>query len=453
MSNVVVAGTGKTGTGQNVSRRAFAGAPALIGMVAAACGWGATQQTQPSKAPVTIRVLTRAGPTGHTGWYQSVTPRHFAPRFPNITVEWDEAAGTTVTEKLITFGAGGTLPDVSWLGLVSDGGRGGMQRNLFQSLDAVIKTDKFDKSVYWPSMLDAMTLRGQLYGLPTHGHFGPVIAYVNTDMVKRAGLQVPLADGNWTLEEFIDVARKLTRLADGIAGFWPGLSANEEVVVSTRTFGGDLLSPDGKRCLLGQPESIAGLDWMWAAQHRFQVVENLRGQGGNVGNFEQGKVGMTISGPARIADWNGPAKERMKGEWATTLTPRHASGKRGSQAAGNGMGITRDAKQPAASWEWIKFITDKENGIHQVQGGAGSPGARNDVWADAKLNALDPAYALVQRTYRVPTGLNLPQNEAFADVYRTVDAALTGAWENRVAVNDAAQQAAREVQVILDRPA
>ena len=452
MNNGVDAGAAPLRSERRVSRRVVAGAPALAGMVAAACGWGATQQSQPSKAAVTIRVLTRAGPTGHTAWYQSVTPRLFTPQFPNITVEWDEAAGTTVTEKLVTFGASGTLPDVSWLGLVSDGGRGGMQRNLFRPLDPVIKTDKFDKSVYWPSMLDAMTLRGQVFGLPTHGHFGPVIAYVNTDMVTRAGLQVPLADGNWTLEAFIDVARKLTRLADGIAGFWPAVSANEEVVVFTRTFGGDLLSPDGKRCLLGQPESIAGLDWLWAAQHRFQVVENLRGQGGNVGNFEQGKVGMIISGPARIADWKGPAKERMKAEWATTLMPRHASGKRGSQAAGNGMGITRDAKQPAASWEWIKFITNKENGINQVQGGAGSPGARNDVWTDAKLNALDPAYGLVQRTFRAPTGLHLPQNEAFADVYRTVDTALVGAWENRVAVSDAAQQAAREVQVILDRP-
>ena len=29
----------------------------------------------------------------------------------------------------------------------------------------------------------------------------------------------------------------------------------------------------------------------------------------------------------------------------------------------------------AAVWEWIKFITNQENGVAQVFGGAGSPGA------------------------------------------------------------------------------
>ncbi|HEX2032557.1 MAG TPA: sugar ABC transporter substrate-binding protein [Chloroflexota bacterium] len=436
-----------------LTRRRGAQVGGAVWLLAVAGCRSGEAQPPVARTPATIRVLTRAGPAGHTGWYKDVTARLFQAQLPQVTVEWDEAAETTVTEKLVTFGASGTLPDVSWLGLISDGGRGGMRRGLFRPLDPLIKTDKFDKSVYWPALLDAMTLESQLFGLPTHGHFGPVIAYVNTELVKRAGLQVPLADGNWTLDEMIETARKLTRLAEGIAGFWPATSANEEVVVFTRTFGGDLLSPDGKRCLLDRPESIAGLEWLWSAPHRFQVVESLRGQGGPLAAFEQGRVGLVISGPARIAEWKGPGKERMKAEWATTVMPRHASGRRGSQVAGNGMGITRDAKQPAAGWEWIKFITNKENGINQVQGGAGSPGARNDVWSDARLLALDPAYGLVQRTYRAPAGLHLPQNEAFADVYKTVDTALAPAWDNQVAVKDAAQQAAREVQAILERPA
>jgi ABC-type glycerol-3-phosphate transport system substrate-binding protein len=183
-------------------RRAVLGT-AAASAVLAGCGLDGEAQPQAARAPVTIRILTRAGPTGHTGWYQNVTPRAFQPRFPHVTVEWDEAAGTTVTEKLVTFGASGTLPDVSWLGLISDGGRAGLQRNLFRPLDPFVKADKFDKSVYWTALLDPMSLRGQLFGLPTHGHFGPVIAYVNTELVKRAGLQIPLADGNWTLDEMI----------------------------------------------------------------------------------------------------------------------------------------------------------------------------------------------------------------------------------------------------------
>ena len=427
----------------------------LAGGVLAACAGGegaAPGGGQPSRAPATIRVLTRAGPTGHTGWYQNVTPRRFQQQRPNITVEWDEAAGTTVTEKLITFGASGTLPDVAWLGVVSDGGRGGMLRGLFAPLDPLLKADKLDKAPYWPALLAAMSMRGQLYGLPTHGHFGPVIAYVNLELAKREGLQLPLATGDWTLEQFVEAARKMTRLAEGVNGFWPATSANEEVIVYTRAFGGDLLSEDGRRCLLDRPETVAGLEWMWAAQHRFQVVESLKGQGGSLASFEQGKTAMVVSGPARIADWKGPLKERMKAEWATTLMPRHSSGRRGSQVAGNGMGVTTQAKQPAAGWEWVKFITDRDNGVEQVQGGAGSPGARSDVWGDPRLLAFDPAYALVQRTYRAPAGLHLPQNEAYADVLRIVETHLGPLWDNTVSARDAAAQACREVQAVLDRP-
>ena len=61
-------------------------------------------------------------------------------------------------------------------------------------------------------------------------------------------------------------------------------------------------------------------------------------------------------------------------------------------------------------------------------------------------------FVSVRRTYRAPAGLHLPQNEAYADVLRIVETHLGPLWDNTVSVRDAAAQACREVQAVLDRP-
>ena len=84
-------------------------------------------------------------------------------------------------------------------------------------------------------------------------------------MIEKAGLKVPPADGNWTFEDLITLAKGLTKSEGGrttVYGYLSGLgdvTANEYLVGMMRAFGGDVFDADGKKCLLNTPESIKGL--------------------------------------------------------------------------------------------------------------------------------------------------------------------------------------------------
>src|SRR5262245_13624037 len=213
-----------------VRRRALlAGTAGLAGAVLVACGGtsatGTTGQATaaPRKGPVSIDVLTRDGvsaASGHSQYYNKQAKALFTPE-TNITVNFIDAQ-PDVGQKLTVLAAGGTLPDGSWFGVVADGNAGREQatKSIFKPLDDLAKTDwKFDKSQYFKSMLDAFTIGGKLYALPTHGHYGTDVLYYNKNLTKAAGVNVA-DDGNWTIDELIAAAQKIVKKDQDIWGYF-----------------------------------------------------------------------------------------------------------------------------------------------------------------------------------------------------------------------------------------
>ncbi len=114
----------------------------------------------------------------------------------------------------------------------------------------------------------------------------------------------------------------------------------------------------------------------------------------------QAFVNWTTGG---AAEWKAPGQTAIEFDLGITLFPKHPAGRRSSIVITHGVGVTGTAKQDAA-WQWVQFITNEENGVLQVLGGAGSPGARPDVWEDKRLAERDPIFALSQRTFKEPAG-------------------------------------------------
>src|SRR5687767_6280542 len=127
--------------GQGVSRRslfAAAGLGTASGWLAGCGPASSTSAPAASKGPVTIEVLTRNGvanPTGHSQFYARQAKNIFTPE-TDITVNLVDAQ-PNVGEKLTVMAAGGTLPDVSWFGVVADGvaGREQATKGIFTPLD------------------------------------------------------------------------------------------------------------------------------------------------------------------------------------------------------------------------------------------------------------------------------------------------------------------------------
>jgi ABC-type glycerol-3-phosphate transport system substrate-binding protein len=439
---------------RQLTQTAGVGVAGVGAALSAACSGGTQAQPQAQQGPVTIEVLTYTGianPTGRAQWFAKTTPQNFTPQ-TQITVNWIEGTGG-LSEKLIAMSAGGTPPDA---GNFEDFNAQGLAtKGLYKPLDDLIKRDKFDRGVYWKSALAMLSLKDKLYGLPNHGNFGENVMYVNLNMTRKAGIDVPLATGEWNTDQFIEMARKVTRPTDGEWGFWPPLY-NYSVLTYLRLFGGDVFTPDAKKSAIETAESRAALQWVYDLQYKHQVCENLMaaGNGGGrdatAGGFKQGNQAFVNWTTGGAAEWKTPGQTAIKFDLGITLFPKHPSGRRSSVIITHGAGITGTAKQDAA-WKWVQFISNKENGVQQVFGGAGSPGARPDVWEDKRLAERDPIFALSSKTFKEPAVEFLPPNGTYTDANAAIFPKLVDLWNNKVSVSDVTANIAREVNAILAR--
>ena len=401
----------------------------------------------PAKGPVTIEVLTRAGvanPTGHSQYYAHITPERFTPE-SNITVNFVEGQ-PDVNEKLTVLTAGGTLPDVSWFGVVADGSGGpeAATKGIFKPLDDFVKKDsKFDTKPYFKALLDAFTVNGKLFAFPVHGHYGTNVLYYNANLTKAAGVTVP-ADGSWTVDDLITAAQKLVKKSDDTWGYLPATDLSESGVFYIRQFGGEFL--------LDSKEAQAGFEWVRNAQVKFQIVDALYRDGGFTRIFEAGRLGFFNATPAQVALYKKPGQEIIKFELGVALFPKGPGGRRGTQASGSGMGMVGTAKQ-AAAWEWIKFITSKEVGVIAVTtGGAGSPGGRTDVWQDPRFLAFDAVYGTIIKSFPQGAGsVRLPANHRRTELLKVTGDALTDYYKGTTSVAEATSKAVQQANVLLSQ--
>jgi ABC-type glycerol-3-phosphate transport system substrate-binding protein len=157
--------------------------------------------------------------------------------------------------------------------------------------------------------------------------------------------------------------------------------------------------------------------------------------------------------PGVVAEYSAPNQQFVKFEWAATLSPRHSStGTRGTMFGGGALSLATTTKALAEGWEWVKFITNKENGVLQVAGGAGSPGARDDVWGDPRLAQVNPIFGLIQRAYRQPGPTYLPWNDTYFELMALANGKLNELWDGKAGLRESAQAITREAAPILEKP-
>ena len=437
-------------------------APAAAAATTAPAPTAAAAAAAPTKAPapaaatapVTIEILTRDGveaPTGHSQFFNNQAKKNFTPD-SKITVQFVDAK-PNVGEKLFVLAAANTLPDGSWFGVVADGenGREQAQKGIFKPLDDLIKQDsRFEKGIFFKSFMDVLAVAGKQYAVPIHTHYGTNVLYYNKNLTDAAGVKIP-EDGSWTIDEFIEIAKKLTKKEADQWGYWPVASGFPEFgAFWVRQFGGEYFDEEGKKLLIDSPEARAGLEWVHSTVYKHLLIDDINrkiegaplGLTGQRGLFAMGKLAMHNTTPGLVAEYKKPGTTEVNFPVGIALFPKGKDGKRGTQASGSGMGLTKVDKQ-AAVWEWLKFVSNKDNGVEQVFGGAGSPGGRTDVWNDPKLlKERDPIYTTIIKAFPQGAGtLRLPANYKLGQVNTAVNAEFKNYFDNKSSLADAVSKA------------
>lgn len=130
-------------------------------------------------------------------------------KYPDIKVTLTTTGWVDYWTRLPVLAASGQLADIVSMQSL----RMPNFYSLLEPLNDRIEADKFDVGAFTPSIIGGMSVDKQLYGLPYD--VGPWVIYYNQDALEAAG--VPLPKPGWTLAEFTDAAKKLTK--DGKYGF------------------------------------------------------------------------------------------------------------------------------------------------------------------------------------------------------------------------------------------
>ena len=189
----------------------------------------------------------------------------FRQQHPSVTLVNEPVPGDFGLKVLELF-ASGSEPDTFWaeVGLFP----GYVHKKMTLSLEQYARRDA--KAVQlddvFPGVLDQARSKGVLYGVPGDGG-GPLVIW-NAGMLQRAGLPSPgqLNDsGQWTVERFLDVARRSVRKGSGQPDVWGAeghFAAYALWLAWVYGWGGDVFNKEGTAIVLDQPAAVEALQWL-----------------------------------------------------------------------------------------------------------------------------------------------------------------------------------------------
>ncbi len=235
-----------------------------------------------------------------------------------------------------------------------------VKKDYFLPLDAVTKDDpEFKPADFFPWTLAEGTYKGKLYGLNTMS--GAAILYYNKTMVKDAGLEDPNAvakRGEWTYDRFREYAIAMSRHdRDGRATkLGCQIPLFPFTVPAIWAFGGDVLTPDGKHCLLASPAAIKAYQYFVDLRWKVHCAPTPSEAANGSFTFESGKLGMEFGWMGNAPRYN---KKIKSFDWDICPVPSGPNGNT-SIVKGNQLVISRESAHPKEAWRFIKFLMSHE---------------------------------------------------------------------------------------------
>ncbi|HEX6970757.1 MAG TPA: extracellular solute-binding protein, partial [Limnochordia bacterium] len=277
----------------------------------------------PAAAAVTITYAGSWGQVaGETGASDAEFVQMLLDRFeeenPGIRVEWTNSGD--YAQKLAVMAAAGTGPDVAYIfhpwvyPFAADG--------VFLDLRPLIARDAAEvrPDDFFPGTIDRLTYEGQVYALPTWMASSGV--YYNEQIFNESGVAYP--DGNWTWVDLVEKGKKLARVdADNRLvqfAFTPdGYNFNWSTgpMIWVWSNGGDLISEDESRFLLGGSRARQALDFY------YDVIFNQNISVGPVEHQQQSFWERFFHGTVAIWDspsWNNTYLANVEFSWNVAPT-------------------------------------------------------------------------------------------------------------------------------------
>lgn len=390
--------------------------------------------------PAMAQTKLLIGLPGASSVHDPAMLERFKEENPDIEVEVLSTAWGDFFEKLPAMLATGTAPDV-WYG---EAGRalGWRHDGVTADLTRFVERDlNLDDYFFLHAAVDPRT--GEWTGIPSD--FQVTALFYNTTHLPSRG--IPFPDENWTTDDLIDAAQKLT-IAGPECPVQYGLNLQQSYITTgwmlwPRLLGGQILNADRTESRLNDPATIDAFDFMRSLIHEKQVTPMPGGCGGY--NMATGTISMEL----HIYSRNVSLAAAGMDAYDVAFVPKSPEGKRFTTAVPNVWVVNNDATDEAkeAAWRWIKFQIGEEAQLIRMAGGAGvlvnrnvSPSFLADPGPPENRAVFLESYAFAD---------TLEENAVWGEYRNAITQALTPMWQGRISAQEAALNAHQQVSAIL----
>ncbi len=252
-------------------------------------------------------------------------------------------------DTMVTKLAGGEIPDVMMLAMdqIPRYATSGMLLPLDE-----LASDEYQNALY-PVVKNALTVNGTLYAAARD--VTPKVMYLNTKMFADAG--IPLPSEGWTMDEFTEVAKKLStgNGADKQWGYyWKNFT--DQTFAMIASFKGELYSEDGKTSVISKDlNTKKAMEYMYDLYNKYEVVPSAA-QAAQFGDnefapFMANKVAMQVGALSTSTNFDSNNTEY------TILPMPSVDGDSQTSSFVNTWVIPKTAKHPELSWKVVEFLS------------------------------------------------------------------------------------------------
>jgi len=284
-------------------------------------------------------------------WYKP-----FEEANPDIKIVHEQITGNYI-ETVLTRLTGSNDIDLIWVAPDSLGSflRSGAAMDLTDKIKAegadmqLENFPQWTKDDYTKVRYPDLQFEDGQYGLPLVMFVWEM--WFNSDMMSSAGLTTP--QRGWTWDDFTTMAKKMTDESKHQYGY-----QNQNWTLPLYTWvwqnGGDILTPDAKQMVIGQPNSVEAFSFLQDRQINDKIFVPIdQTTGANPIGFDSGNAGMITRG-----NWNLDLSRDWKFKWDLAYPPKSkAEGTLGEEL---GMIVNKSSPKKDLAWRVLKWIASPE---------------------------------------------------------------------------------------------
>ena len=287
--------------------------------------------------------------------------------------------------------------------------------------------------------------QGTQYALPLDTH--PIGLYYNTALFRAAGIVDARGQAKppTTLTEFLDDAKKLTRdtTGRGRPDQWGFVITNQHSnwLTFAHQFGGDILTPDGKKGAMASPAGLAATNLMCDLVYKYHVAPKPEGVDPWLA-FRQGKAAMAMEGIYMLNSLQEQTGLQFSGAPVPQFGPERGVWG-GSHLLCQPTGIVPERGR--AGWRLMRYLSD-----HSLLWGIG--GQVPARVAVDRMPQFQAQTVQAQFARQLPYVIYDPQVSKANALNQFVDPAIESALDQLQTPEDAMQDADRRIDQLLQRP-